>query len=241
MNPVLFRASKLAEIMGDALTIDPQYLTEELATISRKTKKSDEEKALLAPLKMMSLSAGAKTAVECMAKELVYGYTRTFSSKYTEKGLTVEDDSIALYNSVFFTNHVKNTERRTNEWITGEADIVAPAKIIDIKSSWSLDTFPVIATSGADTTYEWQVRAYMWLWDKPAAEVAYCLVNTPDELIGYEPAEYHYVDEIPEVLRITRVHYTRDIAAEERIKVKVGAARRYLAELIQSIAAEHAA
>lgn len=240
MNPVLFRASKLAEIMGDALTIDPQYLTEELATISRKTKKSDEEKALLAPLKMMSLSAGAKTAVECMAKELVYGYTRTFSSKYTEKGLAVEDDSIALYNSVFFTNHVKNTERRTNEWITGEADIVAPTKIIDIKSSWSLDTFPVIAASGADTTYEWQTRAYMWLWDKPAAEVAYCLVNTPDHLIGYEPAEYHYVDEIPEILRVTRVQYTRDLAAEERIKVKVEAARRYLAELIQSIAAEHA-
>lgn len=240
MKPMLFRASKLAEIMGDALTIDPQYLTDELAAISRKTKKSDEEKALLAPLKMMSLSAGAKTAIEGMAKEMVYGYTRTFSSKYTEKGLTVEDRSIDLYNSVFFTSHVKNTERRTNEWITGEADIVAPDKIIDIKSSWSIDTFPATAASGADTTYEWQIRSYMWLWDKPAAEVAYCLVNTPDELIGYEPPEYHYVDEIPEILRVTRVKYTRDRAAEERIKVKVEAARRYLAELLQSIAAEHA-
>jgi hypothetical protein len=239
MTPFKFRASSLAEIMGDPMSIDPQYLTDELASISRKTKKTDEDKALLAPLKLKSLSAGAKTAVENMAKELVYGYTRTFSSKYTEKGLAVENDSIDLYNSVFFTDYTKNTERKSNEWVTGECDIFTGKKIIDIKSSWSLDTFPATAAAAADTTYEWQTRVYMWLWDVEDAEVAFCLVNTPEELIGYEPPEYHYVDQIPEVLRITRVHYKRDQQLEERIKVKVEAARRYLDELVQRIAAEH--
>lgn len=240
MKSFKFRASSLAEIMGEPMLIDPQYLTDELATISRKTKKTDEEKALLAPLKLKSLSAGAKTAVENMAKELVYGYTRTFSSKYTEKGMAVEDDSIALYNSVHFTNYAKNTERKSNDWITGECDIFTGSKIIDIKSSWSLDTFPATATAGHNTIYEWQLRAYMWLWDVDAAEVAYCLVNTPDELIGYEPVEYHYVDNIPEVLRVTRVQYTRDQILEERIKVKVEAANRYLDQVIKQIAEEHA-
>lgn len=241
MNRFKFRASSLADIMGEPMSIDPQYLdTEELVTISRKTKKTDEDKALLAPLKLKSLSAGAKTAVENMAKELVYGYTRTFTSKYTDKGLAVENESIALYNSVHFTNYAKNTERKTNDWITGECDIFTGSRIVDIKSAWSLDTFPVTAAQGADTTYEWQLRAYMWLWDVEEAEVAYCLVSTPDELIGYEPLEYHFVDEIPEVLRVTRVQYTRDRALEDRIRVKVEAANRYLDQVVKQIAEEHA-
>lgn len=240
MNQFKFRASSLGEIMGDAQSIDPKFLTEELATISRKTKKTDEEKALLEPLKLRSLSAGAKTKVERMAKELVYGYTRTFSSKETEKGLTVENDSIALYNSVFFTSHAKNTERKANDWITGECDIFTGSKIIDIKSSWSLDTFPATAASAHDSGYEWQMRAYMWLWDVEEAEVAFCLVNTPEELIGYEPPEYHYVDSIPEILRVTPIRYRRDRALEERIKVKVEEANRLLQSIVKQIADEHA-
>lgn len=186
------------------------------------------------------LSVGAKTEIQNMAKELVYGFTRTFSSKYTEKGLQVEDDSIALYNSVHFTSYVKNSERKSNDWITGECDIFTGDKIIDIKSSWSVDTFPVLASHGADKDYEWQLRAYMWLWDVDAAEIAYCLVNTPDELIGYEPTEYHYVDNIPEILRVTRVEYVRDRAMEDRIKTKVEAANVYLNQIVQQIALEHA-
>lgn len=239
MTQFKFRASGLGEIMGDAQSIDQQYLTDELAAISRKTKKSDEEKAMLEPLKLKSLSTGAKTVVEKMAKEFVYGYTETMTSKYTEKGTLVEDDSIALYNSAFFTSYEKNTERKSNDWITGECDIAAAQKIIDIKSSWSLLTFPATAASGRDTGYEWQLRAYMWLWDVPEAEIAYCLVNTPDDLIGYESAEYHYVDQIPEILRVTRVQYSREPILEERIKVKVEAANALLQQLIQQIAHEH--
>jgi hypothetical protein len=164
--------------MTDAQAIDPALLTEDLAVISRKTKKSDEEKAMLAPLKEQSLSAGAKTYLDTLAKEFVYSYERTISSKYLEKGLMVENDSIELYNSVFFTSLEKNTERRDNEWITGECDIAAPRKIIDIKSAWSLDTFPATALQAHDADYEWQGRAYMWLWEKPEFEVAWCLVWT---------------------------------------------------------------
>jgi len=235
-----FRCSSLGELMGDAQSIDPAYLTEELAVISRKTKKTDEEKALLEPLKIKSLSSGAKSAVEREAKQLVYGYSETFSSKYTEKGTLVEGDSLALYNSVFFTSHVKNTERRTNEWITGEPDIFTGRKIIDLKSCWSLPTFPATAAQGRDSTYEWQVRGYMWLWEVEQAEIAYCMVNTPDELIGYESTDIHYVDHIDPLLRVTRVQYGRDPLLEDRIRIKVEAANRYLDSIVKQIAAEHA-
>lgn len=186
------------------------------------------------------LSVGAKTAIEKIAKELVYGYDEHVSSKYMEKGLLVEEQSIQLYNEVFFTDFVKNTERRTNDWVTGECDIATPRKIIDIKSSWSLATFPATSARGEDKTYEWQGRVYMWLWDVDQFEIAYCMVNTPDELIGYEQPELHYVDHITPELRVTRVQYTRDRELEERIKQKVEDANLYLDSLVKQIAAEHA-
>lgn len=185
------------------------------------------------------LSVGAKTAVMKLAKELVYGYDEQISSKYMEKGILVEDQAIALYNEVFFTNHQKNIARMSNMWITGECDIFTPEKIIDIKSSWSLSTFPVTSEAGKDKGYEWQGRAYMWLWDVDQFEVAYCLVNTPDELIGYEQPDLHYVDHINPELRVTRVQYTRDKALEDKIKQRVEAANEYLTAMVRQIANEH--
>lgn len=185
------------------------------------------------------LSEGAKTFLEEMAKEYVYGYHKVISSKEMEKGTIVEDDSIDLYNSVFFASHAKNTERRENPWLTGECDIFTGTGIIDIKSSWSLATFPATSAAGVDKTYEWQGRAYMMLWDVDHFANAYCMVNTPDELIGYENPELHFVDHINPALRVTMTRYDRDRALEDKIKSKVEAANRYLEELVERINAEH--
>lgn len=189
--------------------------------------------------KSESLSDGAKTFLDDMAKEIVYGYRKTISSKEMEKGTIVEDESIALYNSVFFTDYTKNTERRENDWLTGECDIFTGRKIIDIKSSWSIATFPATSTAGIDKNYEWQGRAYMMLWDVDEFENAFCLVNTPDELIGYEDPDLHYVDHIDPALRVTITPYKRDKEKEDRIKFKVEAANKYLEEVIQQIKEEH--
>ena len=185
------------------------------------------------------LSVGAKTYVTKLAKEFVYGYDERVSSKYMDKGIQVEDESIDLYNAVHLTSHAKNTERKNNAWITGEADIVADDLIIDIKSSWCITTFPVLAEQGEDKGYEWQLRAYMWLWDKPRADIAYCLVSTPEELIGWENKQLHKVDHINRELRVTVVPYVRDTAMEEKIKVKVEAARVYYDQVLKEISDQH--
>lgn len=187
------------------------------------------------------LSVGAKTYVEDLASEFVYGYTKSFSSKECDKGLIVEDQSIALLNEVLFTSYVKNTERKTNDWLTGECDIYTGQKIIDIKSPWSLATFPATVRAGRDKDYEWQLRGYMMLWNCDESEIDYCMVTTPDELIRFEPTDIHYVDHIDPTLRVTRVPYMRDLALEEKIKVKVDACRKYFDEVVQTIAMEHAA
>lgn len=208
-KPLLFRASSLAEIMTEP-----------------KTKKE-------------TLSVGAKTAIKKMAKEAVYGFDERISSKYMDKGIQVEDKSIELLNSVLFTSYKKNTERRANEWITGECDIFTGKKIIDIKSSWCLTTFPVLAEEGEDKTYMWQLAAYMWLWDCEEADIAYCLVTTPDSLVGYEDPALHMVDHIQPELRVTLVRYTRDKEKEAKIVEKVEAARAYYSQVIERIGAEH--
>jgi hypothetical protein len=186
-----------------------------------------------------TLSVGAKTAITKQAKEFVYGYDEKFSSKYTEKGLLSEDRSIDLLNSVLFTEYKKNTERKTNDWLTGEADLVTPNQIIDIKTSWSLSTFPCLASEGENKTYEWQLRAYMMLWDLDQAQIAYCLVSTPDHLIGYEDKALHQVDHIAPELRVTLVSYQRDQSLEDKIKFKVDEARKYYDKIVKQISDEH--
>lgn len=186
------------------------------------------------------LSVGAKTYVEDLASEFVYGYTKLVSSKEMDKGIIVESTSIALLNDVMFTSYAKNVERKTNDWLTGECDIFTGSKIIDIKSSWSLPTFPATVRAGRDKDYEWQLRGYMMLWDCDESEIAYCMVTTPDELIRFEPTEIHYVDHIDPALRVTRVPYQRDRSMEDKIKQKVEAARSYFDEVVDLIATEHA-
>ena len=186
-----------------------------------------------------TLSVGAKTAITKQAKEFIYGFDERFSSKYTEKGLLVEDQSIELLNSVMFADYKKNAERKTNEWVTGEADIVTPDSIIDIKSSWSLSTFPVLSSQGEDKGYEWQLRAYMMLWDLDQAQIAYCLVNTPDHLVGFEDKALHQVSHIAPELRVTLVNYKRDKTLEDKIKFKVDEARKFYDQVVKQISDEH--
>lgn len=188
------------------------------------------------------LSVGAKTYLVSLAKEAVYGYREEICSKYIEKGKRVEDEAIQLYNSVFFHDLKKNSERRDNGLITGECDLIIPGKKgIDIKSSWSLATFPAITEDCHDKDYEWQCRGYMMLWDVPEWEVAYCLVSTPEDLIRYEQPELHLVDDIDPQMRVTTISYQRDPEIEESIKTKVVAAQEFIATTIERIRLIHGA
>lgn len=241
------RASSLGLLMSEPKSIDPALLVGEFAKVYASRPKEEaakaEREAILRPLWDKTLSAGAKTFVENQAKQFVYAYEPEFSSRETDKGTIVEGQSIELYNSVFFTDHKKNTERRTNEWLTGEPDIVClrSRRIKDIKSSWSIATFPAIRASGESALYEWQLRAYMMLWadEVDAAELAYCLVSTPEELIGHEPEQLHIVEHIDPTLRITRLIFERDASKEDLIKTKCKAAQAYYELMIEQITTEH--
>jgi len=102
-----------------------------------------------------------------------------------KKGVEVEQESIDLLSMYLKKPFVKNTERFSNKYITGLPDIIDDG-IIDIKSSYDLWTFLGNIPDKLDNLYYWQMMSYMWLTGKTKATIAYCLVNTPDNIIQQE-------------------------------------------------------
>ena len=186
--------------------------------------------------KSETLSATCKTYIKELVKEDLFGYKSTIDSKYLTKGIDMEDTSIDLYNEVHGTLYLKNTERLENEFITGECDINAEDKIIDIKTSWSLETFPASPEDVNNKDYEWQLRAYMWLYDKPKAELAYCMVSTPDYLLKeWDNWDIHKVDKHDPFLRVTTISFERDRDKERDIIDRVIECGKFYIEYRDSI------
>ncbi len=187
------------------------------------------------------LSVGAKTYLRELAAQEILGIDFEVSSKQMEKGNMVEQDGIDLLNSVRGLSLTKNSERRHNDWITGECDLYDAERRRghDLKCSWSAATFPIAVIDCEDKLYEWQMRGYMWLWDADEWEVNYALVDTPEKLIGFEPLPMHVVSHIPEHMRLTTWTVKRDREKEIAMAEKVKAARLYYAEVFSEFDRTH--
>ncbi|APE51641.1 hypothetical protein BO996_16420 [Delftia sp. HK171] len=242
MTEVLFRCSSIGKLMTAPVSIDPALITPEVEAIQAKKKRTDEEKAVLERLKLGTLSETAKTYIRELVRQELWGMDFEVSGKYTDKGLAVEAEGLALLNRVRGLTLAKNTERRTDGQITGEADTVDLVRRCghDLKCSWSLQTFPAFVRDCQDSLYEWQMRGYMRLWDVNRWEVNYAMVNTPEELLGqYEPQQLHLVEHIPEHMRLTTWAIERDRALEAQMDVKLELARAYYAQCIAEFTATH--
>jgi len=189
------------------------------------------------------LSVGAKTYIRRLAAQEIFGVEFEFSSKQTTKGTEVEQESLEMLNRVRGLELFKNPERRTRDGLTGECDAFDVARRCghDVKSPWSLATFPAFVADAKDKLYEWQMRGYMALWDAGRWEVNYCMVDTPENLIGYESLELHLVSHIPEHLRVTTWALERDMGLERQIFEKLAHAKAYFLECIQEFDQQHQA
>jgi hypothetical protein len=180
-----------------------------------------------------ALSQTAKTYIIQKAKEDFYDYSSELNNKYVTKGLAQEQDSIDLLNLVRFESYKKHEHRAENEWLTGSCDIITENLIIDIKTSWSLDTFPATTYELKDLNeYEWQGRAYMWLYDRPLFELCYVMVSTAPELLGdFDNSSVHYVDHIEPSKRITSIRFERDKELEIQMAEKLIASIAFYKEV----------
>lgn len=242
---IRFHPSSIGCLMGAPKSIDPEFLKDkELDALYRKKSKTDADKIALEPYWERTLSEGAKTYCKMIASQEIFEYRKIVTTKALEKGLAVEQDTIDLYNSVFFTRHTKNTERRTNDWLTGECDIYVPSECTkDVKSSWSLDTFPLLPEDCDDSGYQWQGIAYGILWpDAKYHELFYGMVDTPDELIKWmsdDEKAAHKVSHIDPAQRITRIIYPKDPEKERVLEIKARVAQKYIASIIERFNQEH--
>lgn len=191
-------------------------------------------------------SETAKTAMLEIVRERLFGVRKSLDSvQCIQKGVMCEDDGIQLYNDVFLYDlkKVEASERRSNGIITGEPDLIAlgSQKGVDIKIAWSLLTFPLTEDQAGKKAYEWQARGYMCLFDLPEWEIAYCAVNTPDDLLKpWDDPTPHYIDEsIPLNHRITVARYTRDMEIERDMLAKCEKANKWIEEAVKEFAQTH--
>lgn len=182
------------------------------------------------------LSETAKGEIRKIAKQDFFGYNTEIKTKPMIKGTDWEQEGINLLNNVRFTNYIKNTIRVENEYMSGCCDIITDNLIIDIKSSWSLETFPATSSESESSDYEWQGRAYMWLYDRPAFELVYTMFTTPDELLTeWDNLSIHRVDHIPSHHRVTVISYERDLDREEEIRERLIYCNEYYSKYINEL------
>lgn len=145
-----------------------------------------------------------------MMREYKYNRMPSFSNKYTKKGNICENDSIDLYCIHKGKFYKKNETRLNNTYFTGECDLFdgdsfeKAEEIVDIKSSWSMDTFPSFVDL-AKKDYIDQGNVYMDLSGAQRHTIAHCLVNTPATMIMdakyYAKKEFGVIDlETPEYI-----------------------------------------
>ena len=198
------------------------------------------------------LSETAKTYIQDLFKEKELGIAREFWSRYTDKGIQMEDEAIDFAGQVLGWDFVvKNEQGYENEWITGTPDVITKYLLADIKCSWDGNTFPLFDTELKNKDYYWQLQGYMWLTGLEQAELVYCLMDTPHQIVEDEVRRAHWkaglidedldlreavqsqhtFDHLPNNLRVKRFIIRKDEEAIEKIKEKVELAREYYEQL----------
>jgi hypothetical protein len=199
-NETLIRASSVGYLMTEPVT------------------KADKEAGVLS-------KTAQKHLIEVYIAEK-YGRKRDIQTKQMKKGVEAEQESIDLLSMYLKLPFSKNEERFKNDFITGLPDIINGDTIIDIKSSYDLWTFLGNIPDKLDNLYYWQMQSYMWLTGTTNATIAYCLVNTPENIIQQE--KYYLLkkmdvisEESPEFIReAMKIEFNMtfdDIKMDERI------------------------
>ena len=187
------RCSELGNIMSadSKTTITAKQLDRltELKSKIQLTEKQAIERDTLEEKKNAKpeLSKGAKTFIQKKALYEKYSIEDVIQSRYLDKGNLCEDEAIQLYSAIHADKEIaiKNQEGFSNKWVAGTPDLILNDKIVDVKCSWSIDSFPFFEDL-VPRNYYWQLQAYMWLTDKNKSQLAYVLVNTPDHLFNQE-------------------------------------------------------
>jgi hypothetical protein len=263
------RASSAASIIGGSIGLgktDQAHLDlcsskrseGKTLTVNQSEKESEILKKLEDPNSL--IPQGLKTYCEVWLKEQLYMRKKRFTAKQTDKGILVEDSAIEYIKEQLNLGFaLKNEKHFYNDFMMGTPDIILSDWIIDAKSSWDFDTFPLFEEK-LDSIYFWQGQVYMALTGSSRYTVAYCLMDMPEELLEKETNKAMYqisnqgktYDEIfeklqrrytfsglPDELRFKKYDFNIDEKAIAHIEERVVVCRNYIqTELIPKISKE---
>ena len=200
------------------------------------------------------LSQTTKSYLEQLCKEIIYNTKYTFSSKYTDKGNIVEDNSIDfIAEQLEYGMLIKNEQYYSNDFICGTPDIITNDEVIDVKNSWDCFTFPLFSDEVPNKDYYYQLQCYMALTGLKKAKLIYVLSDTPISIIekeaywycknnGYDELDMDiykefeqrmtYKDVSPDAkIKVFDIEHNDDVIAE--IYERVNLCRDYVKELIK--------
>lgn len=134
-----------------------------------------------------------------------------WTNKFVQKGKLQEDEAVTMYQDyrneilgvkTFFKTSDDVKIRLKNEWFSGEPDLVDTNDFnkcnegFDVKSSWSLDTFP-FPEDKLSNAYYGQNQVYMNLTNTKKWTTAFCLVNGTEHLVNNEKQKHFYALNMP--------------------------------------------
>ena len=149
------------------------------------------------PVSKADKEAG-KLSLTCQ-KELIkiynrvcYGRVKDITTKQMDKGIQAEGDSIMLLNRVEGKMYMKNDESLENDWFCGHPDLFIgdnienADEVLDIKTSWELDSFMPKLIEEPDKGYVAQLNCYFSLTGAKSGAIVYALVSAPDNIVESE-------------------------------------------------------
>lgn len=113
-----------------------------------------------------------------------YGIDEYVTSKHMEKGILNESEGLSMYRSSvggsFEIDAVK--QRLMNNYCSGEPDLIHDGIVVDIKNSWSANSFPWWDEEIKNKSYLYQLQSYLWLSGLKSAKLVYTLTTTPEHI-----------------------------------------------------------
>lgn len=240
---IKFHPSSVGRLMTD--DTDTSITVKQLETLYEleyKPKRTDKQQVTLDQLIAKrdappQLSTGAKTYVRELVDAKLYKYKEDVYAKPMDKGTTCEQDSIDYLNSILFTSYEKFPEGEySNDHLESRGCDIKQSDIVrDIKSSWTKKSHPKTWQDANSSLYDWQLRAYMNLFACKLAYLDFVLVNTPDELIGFDNESLHIMDDLTAKQRHTSIRYEHCPILEAKMIRNIELAWTYADEYIETL------
>ena len=190
--------------------------------------------------KTETISKTTKSYCQDWLKEQIYGRKKEISSKYTDKGNKVEQESLNyVAENLGYDKLIKNEKSFENDFLTGTPDAILTDHLIDVKNSWDCYTFPLFFDAIPNKGYYYQAQGYMALTRLDNYKLIYTLMDTPDDLIkreykfsnsdNYDLFSQHYkYSHVDSRYRIKVFNIKRDDFVIESIYKRVLDCREYI-------------